>query len=354
MNLHNFAMATDQIRDLVSIVIPVFNEEAGISQLQQRLASLRAAWDKSVDLEFIFVDDGSSDRTRFEFLRETFQTEPGVMILAHEHNRGIGAALRTGFSRCRGNIVCTIDARTELRARKLAASSRSPEGGTCRHHGRVSVSPERHGRRRAALAASAQQVLLSTVRPDRSSSPVHLYQRFSSIPSPGHRFRFIPRGRICFCVRDSDTRCRSGLPDRGSSHDLAFTEDWSDQDEDPANDSWAPSPDCYNDGTKNSDGLPSACSTSHIHEQVGPSFLPRLVIFKSELKGDTAMVRVGVAGLGAWGWNVARSFADLRDCELISAAISIPRGRPRPRKHGHGSMLRGALTRCSGRIPLKG
>jgi dolichol-phosphate mannosyltransferase len=109
MNLHNAAMSTDQIRELVSIVIPVFNEEDGISQLQQRLASLRAAWDKSLDLEFIFVDDGSADRT-IELLRETFQNEPGVTILAHEHNRGIGAAFRTGFSRCRGHIVCTIDA----------------------------------------------------------------------------------------------------------------------------------------------------------------------------------------------------------------------------------------------------
>ena len=246
MNLHNFAMATDQIRDLVSIVIPVFNEEAGISQLQQRLASLRAAWDKSVDLEFIFVDDGSSDRT-IELLRETFQTEPGVMILAHEHNRGIGAAFRTGFSRCRGNIVCTIDADCSygpenlqrlvavLKAESADITVASP------YHPEGTVEGVPRWRR------SAQQVLLSTVRPDRPSSPVHLYQRFSSIPSPGHRFRFIPRGRICFSVRDSDTRCRSGLPDCGSSHDLAFTEDRSDQDEDPANDSWAPSPDCYDD-----------------------------------------------------------------------------------------------------------
>jgi predicted dehydrogenase len=30
------------------------------------------------------------------------------------------------------------------------------------------------------------------------------------------------------------------------------------------------------------------------------------------------MIRVGVAGLGAWGWNVARSFADLKECELVS------------------------------------
>jgi len=37
------------------------------------------------------------------------------------------------------------------------------------------------------------------------------------------------------------------------------------------------------------------------------------------------MVRVGVAGLGAWGWNVARSFAELRDCELISCCDIDPK-----------------------------
>jgi len=102
-------MTTDQIRELVSIVIPIFNEEAGVEQLEQRLGNLRAAWDKSVDLEFIFVDDGSSDHTGI-FLRKTFANDPQVRVLAHARNRGVGAAFRTGFSCCRGSIVCTIDA----------------------------------------------------------------------------------------------------------------------------------------------------------------------------------------------------------------------------------------------------
>ena len=76
-------MATDSRRELVSIVIPVFNEEAGVPQLKQRLASVRASWDPSVDLEFIFVDDGSSDRTG-TLLRETFANNPCAQVLAHE------------------------------------------------------------------------------------------------------------------------------------------------------------------------------------------------------------------------------------------------------------------------------
>jgi predicted dehydrogenase len=37
------------------------------------------------------------------------------------------------------------------------------------------------------------------------------------------------------------------------------------------------------------------------------------------------MIKVGVAGLGAWGWNVARSFADLKECELVSCCDVDPK-----------------------------
>jgi dolichol-phosphate mannosyltransferase len=102
-------MVKDFTRELVSMVIPVFNEEAGVLQLKQRLAAMRAAWDPGAELEFVFVDDGSSDRTG-ALLRETFGNEPHVRVLVHGCNRGIGAAFRTGFSDCQGSIVCTIDA----------------------------------------------------------------------------------------------------------------------------------------------------------------------------------------------------------------------------------------------------
>jgi|SRR5947208_1885375 len=93
---------------LISIVIPVFNEEAGIEQLRMRLRNLRSLW-KNVDLEFIFVDDGSSDQT-LRVLRETFGLDPLYRVVAHDQNRGVGAANRTAFQHCRGDIICTIDA----------------------------------------------------------------------------------------------------------------------------------------------------------------------------------------------------------------------------------------------------
>ncbi|MBS1851221.1 MAG: glycosyltransferase family 2 protein [Acidobacteria bacterium] len=96
------------LQKLISVVIPIFNEEDGIEQLRERLFNLRATWE-NVELEFIFVDDGSSDQT-VKGLRQTFGADPLSQIVVHEKNKGVGAAFRTGFARCRGSLVCTIDA----------------------------------------------------------------------------------------------------------------------------------------------------------------------------------------------------------------------------------------------------
>jgi dolichol-phosphate mannosyltransferase len=101
-------MAASTEVSLISIVIPVFNEETGIDYLADRLSRLRGVW-PGRQLEFILVDDGSSDQTQRE-LERVFAGDPSCMILRHARNRGVGAAFRTGFSRANGEIVCTIDA----------------------------------------------------------------------------------------------------------------------------------------------------------------------------------------------------------------------------------------------------
>ncbi|MBZ5522480.1 MAG: glycosyltransferase [Acidobacteriia bacterium] len=95
---------------LVSIVVPVFNEEAGIEQLKDKLLSLHGLLAHEFEMELVIVDDGSSDRT-VERLRERFADAPvPFTITEHGTNRGIGAAFRTGFENCRGSLICTIDA----------------------------------------------------------------------------------------------------------------------------------------------------------------------------------------------------------------------------------------------------
>ena len=90
----------------VTLVIPCYNEEAGLPSLLARLSRLRERG--ASDWQFLFVDDGSSDAT-FATLLRAAQTDSWIEILRHSENLGLGAALRTGFAYASAPIVCTID-----------------------------------------------------------------------------------------------------------------------------------------------------------------------------------------------------------------------------------------------------
>ena len=96
-------------KNLISIVIPVWNEEEGIPQLHSCLMHVHELLREQGDLQFIFVDDGSTDGTQ-QALQTYFANEKNVLVVTHDRNRGIGAAFRSGFQAAEGDIVCTIDA----------------------------------------------------------------------------------------------------------------------------------------------------------------------------------------------------------------------------------------------------
>jgi dolichol-phosphate mannosyltransferase len=96
----------------LSIIVPCFNEEENVSKIQRELFPVVTALAKTRSVEVIFVDDGSSDRT-WETLVNTFGNnhQPGVAVRfeRHEVNRGLGAAIRTGFAAAQGNVIVTTD-----------------------------------------------------------------------------------------------------------------------------------------------------------------------------------------------------------------------------------------------------
>jgi glycosyltransferase involved in cell wall biosynthesis len=91
----------------VSVVIPVMNEELNIRPLYAKLSAQLDALGQSY--EVIFVDDGSTDKT-FAELKALHTDRPGVVrVIRFRRNFGKTPALVAGFSRCRGQIIFTMD-----------------------------------------------------------------------------------------------------------------------------------------------------------------------------------------------------------------------------------------------------
>src|SRR5437762_1079398 len=92
----------------LSVVVPVYNEEAGLPALFARLYPALDALGESY--EVIFVNDGSRDRSA-ALLREQFAKRPDVTrVVLFNGNFGQHMAILAGFERCRGERVVTLDA----------------------------------------------------------------------------------------------------------------------------------------------------------------------------------------------------------------------------------------------------
>jgi glycosyltransferase involved in cell wall biosynthesis len=102
----------------VSIVVPCFNEETGLFHLQKNLSDVRALLRQEYEIQFILVDDGSTDDT-WRLMKQLFGNETDVTVLHHSTNRGIGAAILTGIRQAHTEVVCSIDSDCSYNPREL-------------------------------------------------------------------------------------------------------------------------------------------------------------------------------------------------------------------------------------------
>ena len=91
----------------MSVVVPVFNEEASLAELHRRLRAVLDALGQGS--EVIYVDDGSTDASR-GVLEELGREDPNLILVELAHNAGQHAAVLAGFQVSRGKVVVTIDA----------------------------------------------------------------------------------------------------------------------------------------------------------------------------------------------------------------------------------------------------
>lgn len=96
----------------LAVVMPVYNEERTVLRAVEDVLSVEFP----CPMELIVVNDGSTDRSG-ELLRSL--SDPRVVVIEHDSNRGKGAAIRTGIAAASSSHVVPFDADLEYRASDL-------------------------------------------------------------------------------------------------------------------------------------------------------------------------------------------------------------------------------------------
>lgn len=111
----------------ISVVIPVYNEEAGLAELFARLTPALEGLGRSY--EVLYVDDGSSDRS-VALLREQFErTSHVTRVIVLARNAGQHMAILAGFAHARGRYVITLDADLQNPPEEIANIVAAMDGG---------------------------------------------------------------------------------------------------------------------------------------------------------------------------------------------------------------------------------
>lgn len=102
-------ISSDAARVPLTLVIPCYNEAETLPYLEKTLQRFAEEGAAHFDLYYVLVDDGSRDET-WNLLQERFGKRERFQLIRHEANRGIAAALVTGFQRVRTEFLAALDA----------------------------------------------------------------------------------------------------------------------------------------------------------------------------------------------------------------------------------------------------
>ena len=96
---------------LISLIVPSYNEEEAMPLFYKEAARVAAGMEQShgAEFEFIFVDDGSKDKT-LQVARRLHDQDPRVRYVSFSRNFGKEAAIYAGLKAAQGDYVATLDA----------------------------------------------------------------------------------------------------------------------------------------------------------------------------------------------------------------------------------------------------
>jgi glycosyltransferase involved in cell wall biosynthesis len=107
-DLHAQLVKRGMVAPLLSVVVPVKNEEEGILPFVERVGAILDSVAADGGWEILFVDDGSTDATLAAIVAAN-QRDPRVRALSLSRNFGKEAALSAGLDHARGNAVIPMD-----------------------------------------------------------------------------------------------------------------------------------------------------------------------------------------------------------------------------------------------------
>lgn len=106
MSINSPVNSDGKVKNL-SLFFPAYNEESNIVKAVE--TAKKALEQIAEEFEIIIVDDGSRDRTRY-ISEEICRFDKRIRLVTHEHNKGYGSAVRSGFNACKYEMIFFTDA----------------------------------------------------------------------------------------------------------------------------------------------------------------------------------------------------------------------------------------------------
>jgi len=97
----------NQKKELLSVIVPCFNEEEVIEETYKRLTNVLK--ENHINYEILFINDGSIDKT-LEILTNIAKNDPKIKIISFSRNFGHQSAVSAGIHHCKGDYAVIIDA----------------------------------------------------------------------------------------------------------------------------------------------------------------------------------------------------------------------------------------------------
>jgi glycosyltransferase involved in cell wall biosynthesis len=94
-------------KELLSVIVPCFNEEEVIEETYKRLTNVLK--ENHINYEILFINDGSIDKT-LEILTNIAKNDPKIKIISFSRNFGHQSAVSAGIHHCNGDYAVIIDA----------------------------------------------------------------------------------------------------------------------------------------------------------------------------------------------------------------------------------------------------